>query len=123
MSSILLSNPFAPPSPVTIQAQDIGAALAVPPAPSVGKGDATGDSTGFAGAGGGRGTSNQRATVALFQGRGGEAWARPADATGRSVIGAQAQDNSRPLGPDLPEVAMPDPLPTSPFLKRAGEGS
>jgi hypothetical protein len=57
--------------------------------------------------------------VALFKANENSKWARPPTATGGSVISAQARDNAElaPLGPDLPEVEMPDPLPTSPFLR------
>jgi len=48
------------------------------------------------------------------------AFPRPADATRSSVVAAQTQtEKPAPLpGAGLPEVSMPDPLPTSPFLKK-----
>ena len=45
---------------------------------------------------------------------------RPPDATGGSVVTAQGQDAPVMMlpGANLPKVDMPDPLPTSPFLKQ-----
>jgi cytoskeletal protein RodZ len=45
---------------------------------------------------------------------------RPSEATLASVVNAQASDTqANPFGINLPDVKMPDPLPTSPFLKPA----
>jgi hypothetical protein len=121
MSSILLSNPFTAPQPAANMPQDVAATISVAPTQATSSTSDTGDASSFAGSGSGTGTSNQGNTVALFQSRDRANWGRPTDATGGSVIGAQAQEytSETPFGVDLPEVDMPDPLPTSPFLKGA----
>ena len=121
MSSILLSNPFTAPQPAANMPQDVAATISVAPTQATSSTSDTGDASSFAGSGSGTGTSNQGNTVALFQSRDRASWGRPTDATGGSVIGAQAQKytSETPFGVDLPEVDMPDPLPTSPFLKGA----
>jgi hypothetical protein len=50
------------------------------------------------------------------------AFPRPSEATGGSVVNAQAQEAEETLsyGSELPEVEMPYPLPTSPFLLEEG---
>ena len=123
MSSILLSNPFMAPQPAANLPQDAAAALQIAPTQATSRTADTGDASSFAGSGSGTGTSNQGNTVALFQSRDRGNWGRPTDATSGSVIGAQARDykSELPFGVDLPKVEMPDPLPTSPFLKGAEE--
>ncbi|NNK17213.1 MAG: hypothetical protein HKP51_09960 [Sulfitobacter sp.] len=121
MSSILLNNPFTAPQPVANLPQDAAAALQVAPTQAASRTPDSGDASSFTGSGSGTGTSNQGNTVALLQSRDRANWGRPTDATGGSVIGAQAQEyaSEPPFGVDLPKVEMPDPLPTSPFLKGA----
>lgn len=125
MSSILLSNPFPAPPPAGLTTPEPLAAVAIAPTQAAASASDTGDAASFRGSGTGSGTSNQGDTVALIQSRSKGDWQRPSDATGRSVIGAQAQDDAgdRPFGSDLPKVDMPDPLPTSPFLKNARKAS
>ncbi len=117
MSSILLSSPFPVPPPSSTVPQDVPATAAIAPVQAGASASSSGDAASFSGSG--AGTSRQGDTVALFQARANGKWARPSHATGGSVIDAQAQDNTTPapLGLDLPEVEMPDPLPTSPFLR------
>lgn len=119
MNSILLSSPFPAPPPSAIVASDIASSATVAPIQAGASASSSGDAASFSGSGAGSGTSRQGETVALFKANGNNKWARPPTATGGSVIGAQARDNAEPapLGPDLPEVEMPDPLPTSPFLR------
>ena len=117
MTSILLSNPFVVPNGPAQAGPDVASTLAIQPTAQTQAGSDKGDSTAFSGSNAGRGNGNQANTVALIQTR--SAPARPGDATPNSVINAQAQD-SMPLpdfGSNMPKVAMPDPLPTSPFLK------
>lgn len=122
MSSILLSNPFpAQPAPSAMTAEPPATAAITP----VLAGGTTGSSDSAASfTGSGAGSSRQAENVALFQSADKAKWTPPAKATGGSVINAQARANTDrdsgielPLGPDLPAVEMPDPLPTSPFLK------
>ncbi|MDG1169825.1 MAG: hypothetical protein P8N14_11565 [Sulfitobacter sp.] len=126
MSSILLTNPFpaqtqAPSSNVLQQF----AAMTFGPAPvqQLQSAANAGDSKGFSGSG--AGSSNQQENVALFQSKTTERWARPANATGGSVIGAQARESEEVnlFGINLPKVEMPNPLPTSPFLKGAEDSA
>jgi hypothetical protein len=123
MSSILLNNPFpAAPAPSNLTAD---APIAAAPIAAIQNGGAAGSSNGSTSfSGSGAGSSRQAENVAIFQSKDSAKWAPPANATGGSVIDAQTQTNDNkstvielPLGPDLPAVAMPDPLPTSPFLK------
>lgn len=62
--------------------------------------------------------SDQANKVALFQNK--ATMSASGDATPKSIVNAQAYKGSAtdPFGNNLPEVVMPDPLPTSPFLKR-----
>ncbi len=123
MSSILLSNPFpTAPAASALPAEAPAAAAPIAAVPTGGSSESSGNATSFSGSG--AGSSRQAQNVALFQSKGSAKWAQPAKATGGSVINAQTQvDRERespiklPLGPDLPAVEMPDPLPTSPFLK------
>lgn len=122
MSSILLSNPFPASQPPSSMALDIseGAGPLAPVQTSASTATAN-NSQGFNGAGtGGRSPEN---TVALFQSYSANKWERPANATSGSVIDAQAeqQEEVLPFGTNLPKVEMPNPLPTSPFLKGAEE--
>lgn len=111
MSSILLSNPFSGPPPALLAAvaePSTGAIAPLQPSGSTSNDNAA--SGGF-----GSGGNRQEETVALFQAKAGGKWTRPADATGSSIIGAQAAQPA--LGPDLPPVEMPDILPTAPWFK------
>ncbi len=123
MSSILLSNPFVP---APAQAQPAGSepqtALAVAPTQSaVASGD-TGGATAHSGNGSGFGSgAGHQALFKQAKGGGGVTTDRPPDATPSSVVNARAQDEENPLGTDLPEVEMPNPLPTSPILQRMSE--
>lgn len=121
MSSILLNNPLVTPVPSSSLAQDAAPALAVTPATTVTPTRDSGGSTSFSNSGSGTGDSRQGDNVALLTKSRRNAMARPPDATGRSVVNAQGQEAQEELfvyGNNLPEVEMPDPLPTSPFLKK-----
>jgi hypothetical protein len=118
MSAILFNNPFAAPPPAASLGQTATTGLALAAIPATGGASLAKDATLSGGNGSGSELSKQAETVALFNKK--QSLERPPSATGRSVVNAQAQpglpqDNNR-LGPDLPEVDMPDPLPTSPFL-------
>lgn len=117
MSSIVLTNPFVPTAPPAQGAPEGAAATALPPLAAA---EPAGDSarSGTA-AEGDQGAARQAERVDLL--RAAREALRPPDATGGSVIRAQSQEDPAPpppLGANLPKVAMPDPLPTSPFLKR-----
>ncbi len=120
MSSILLSSPFpAPPlshAPTTAATAEVSVA---PVSAAITSGNA-GDATSFSGSNAGTGGSRQGDTIALFQNNQNSKWERPAIATGRSIVNAQTQNDAQvfPFDTNLPKVAMPDPLPTSPFLKQ-----
>ncbi|MGC1497139.1 MAG: hypothetical protein WA790_15110 [Sulfitobacter sp.] len=119
MSSILLSNPFVTPAPPPSAPQDATPALAVAPAQGTSAGSGAGNSTSFSGSGSGySSSSDQQSAAALIRDRAKSTMARPADATGKSVVNAQTQSEAdvAPFGSNLPKVEMPDPLPTSPFL-------
>ena len=119
MSSILLSNPFVAPTPVATSPQDPVPVTAVAPTQSTHSARSSGDSASYSGSGSGSGQSNQGDTVALLQTGRTIALARPTDATSGSVVNAQDENTFQPVtyGSNLPAVEMPDPLPTSPFLK------
>lgn len=124
MSAILLSNPFVVPPPAPAAPQTYPAGFAPPAIGATGGASGTKDNTSFTNTGAGAETAKQAETVALFQKR--QGMDRPANATGSSVINAQTQtvvpgkeaasEDELKLGPDLPEVEMPNPLPTAPFL-------
>lgn len=122
MSSILLSNPFPapqPPSSMTLDHAEGAGPLAAVPASAASSN--TDNAPAFNGSGtGGRSPEN---TVALFQTYSEGKWDRPTNATSGSVIDAQAERQGEilPFGSNLPKVEMPDPLPTSPFLKGADD--
>lgn len=90
------------------------AGLAVAPTSAGNPAQNNSNSTNF-GHGGGQA---QASTVAMFEARGSGKWTNPSTADSGSVIGAQtAEDGELPtLGPDLPAVEMPNPLPTSQLL-------
>lgn len=98
MTSILLQNPFPPQ---LTPAQD-----PPPPTPTVPEPAGAQNS-----AMGGNATSF---------GRSGN---RPHRPTPASIFDAQTADDEWPkrLGPDLPKVAMPNPIPTSPLMLRLSE--
>ncbi len=127
MTMLLLTNPFAPQQPAPgapiqiMTLKGIGPS-AVAPTRSSASGSQNGSSTAYSGSGSGarKPASQHRAAAPL------------SSATPRSVITAQAtsypaeipsQIAAEALGPQqkLLNVAneMPDPLPTSPFLKGA----
>ncbi|MBD3665873.1 hypothetical protein [Sulfitobacter aestuariivivens] len=145
MSSILLTNPFAsvpsapqaategPVAPLTIHA--------VTPAQTGSTARGAGNAASYTGTGSGQGRSIGSASqqAVLSDRRDALRTERPPNATANSVVGAQSresdasatvqpndQDSSlrSPAGlvPSAPaaqaiEIQMPDPLPTSPFLK------
>ena len=113
MSAILLSNPFAsPPTAVPAVDADPKAALAVTPSEQGPGAENSGNSTGFG--------SHDRAQDIIMWAKRDTTMARPDEATWDSVVNAQtSEEGQKPFGNDLPEVKMPDPLPTSPFLKPA----
>ncbi|OAN73393.1 hypothetical protein A8B82_02500 [Sulfitobacter sp. EhC04] len=120
MSVLLLTNPFAVHSTATAgqsAAQDTAGSVgatssAVKIAPTNRPADTPrhGSSTSHSGSGAGAGgEAAQRPALAR----------RPADATPNSILAAQIEN----LLPTLAEISrtMPDPLPTSPFLKGADQ--
>jgi len=121
MSAILLSNTFATPSLLATPPPVAAAAAAVAPIADSKNTSKGGDASSFTGSG--SGSSRQADNAAIFAAKEAGKWVRQPVPTGDSVVGAQAQSNAEepPLGPDLPEVKMPDPLPTSPFLKWRSE--
>ncbi|MDF1726842.1 MAG: hypothetical protein P1U53_03730, partial [Sulfitobacter sp.] len=125
MSSILLSNPYLPPTFHGGTAPDPTPALALAPvttAGTAGTGDKAAD---FANSGNSGGEKGDGDIVTLMQLGKSAALTRPQDATGQSVVDAQGQDRGPvvTMGANLPEVPMPNPLPTSPFLKQSpGKG-
>ncbi len=128
MSSILLSNPFASQPPPSTSAPAVTANTHIIAAPQAAPGGSgAGNSTSFGNSGGGYGSGKQGPLAFLAKAleRGPE---RPAKPTGDSIVNAQTQDRAQAearealtIGPDLPAVAMPDPLPTSPFLLQLSE--
>ena len=139
MSSILLSNPFVTQTvaqPSTSTETLVG--LALTPMQSTKPSGGAGTQSDNTGAGAGRGFgSNQQANADLLRARDRALLQRPTEATPNSVVNAQVaapRDGSLlpqgthgenplpeifPFASNLPEVKMPDPLPTSPFLKPA----
>lgn len=121
MSSILLSSPYAAPPPSATSPQPEPAqAAAIAPLQASKAGGTASDASSFSGSGTGTGNSNQGDNVALLRKKAATTFPRPAEATGGSVVNAQAQKEAEavPYGANLPDVEMPYPLPTSPFLKR-----
>lgn len=124
MSAILFNNPYAAPPPPANGGQTTTPALALAPIGATGAAQDTQDGSTLGNTGTGSETSKQAENVALLQKK--QSFERPTNATGGSVVNAQAQtpppttsdgsDEEFRLGPDLPEVEMPDPLPTSPVL-------
>ncbi len=119
MSAILLTNPFAAP-PASQSGQTTSSETSLPAIPSASDPQDAKDTLQSKGAETGADTSKQAETAALL--RQFQQSARPSDATSDSVISAQATgtdgEEEPRIGPDLPEVEMPDPLPTSPILLR-----
>lgn len=139
MSAIILSNPFIPPSPpVAAPGADLPSPAVVAPVSAAAPGSGADDARPRTG--GGQDGSGQ--DTALLQlrigqgGRGGQSTQRPQDASRSSVVAAQvssalntdhppsaddpmALPKDFPFNKKLPEVKMPDPLPTSPILKQA----
>jgi hypothetical protein len=116
MSSILLSNPFVAPAAPPVN--NVGGALltvrAAPPSTSGAGTSDSGDSR--SSSGGGFGNQNG-AQVLIMRTRPGAWLDRPVEAASRSVVNAQVFERSPdPFGTNLPNVDMPDPLPTSPYL-------
>lgn len=117
MSAILLSNPFVtpPPAPQTTSVEQPSTALAVAPTQAAfGAGTASGYGNQENTFGNDAG---QKALMALSRQSGG--MGRPADASPGSVVNAQASDAEviLPFGSNMPEVEMPDILPTAPWFK------
>ncbi|QFT58751.1 hypothetical protein FIU94_07930 [Sulfitobacter sp. THAF37] len=120
MSVLLLTNPFAvhgtatagqkvvqgTDASVTATSPAVRIAPATRPADTPRQGSSTSHSGTGAGAGG---EAAQRPALSR----------RPTDATAGSIMAAQIEN----LMPTLAEISstMPDPLPTSPFLKGAGQ--
>ena len=120
MSSILLSNPFVTPAPSPNVPQDTTPALAVAPTQGASAGSGADDATAFSGSGSGYSGGNAQQAADVIRNRAQSTMVRPADATSTSVVNAQTESEAEitPFGSNLPKVNMPDPLPTSPFLKR-----
>jgi hypothetical protein len=117
MSSILFTNPYTPQGPA-VTPPAAAPALAVAPAQNTAASQDQGGATAFSGSG--TGNSSQSDTVALLRTLK-DAAVRPQMATSGSVINAQVEPKAVEIytTSNLPEVKMPDPLPTSPFLKPA----
>lgn len=121
MSSILLSNPFITPVPPPQSGPTETANTQIIAAPQGASGSSNaGSATSYSGSGGGygsgKGADNPLVMRAALE-RGTPA--RLSDATPRSVVDALVQKepvDQPAFGANLPEVEMPDPLPTSPFL-------
>lgn len=111
MSSILLSNPFVTPQQPNPGTSEAAPPLALPALQS--SQGSQGAGLGNPGADSGRGQNPQKRqdrTVQQIE--------RPTDASRASVVDAQINTpKSAAVKTSLPEVPMPDPLPTSPFLK------
>ncbi|MFD2740514.1 hypothetical protein ACFSUD_13080 [Sulfitobacter aestuarii] len=143
MSSVILANPFIsppPPPPIHTAAQT---PLVIVPAQGMAAGSSTGSTASHSGgSGSGSGHAGGHAPAPRAEPTRPRdslplAPNRPPDATPRSILAAQveADEGSPPAGagqsdptalPEnfpfhkkLPKVRMPDPLPTSPFLKQA----
>lgn len=115
-SNALLAEP---PGQTASAMRDIGPEAVAPTRQSVTE-PLVRDGTAFAGMGAGAGGDTALGPVKALTSRG---ESRPPDAAPRSVINAQAEQatpaSALPDGiAEAPE--MPDPLPTSPFLKRSG---
>lgn len=160
MSSVLLVNPFAQPSPPPPQSSgpdnsNAQSNDAVTPAQNSGNADASNTSTSNSGSGSGQNTGSGAQNQPPTQSEPVSAPLpdRPTNATSSSVVNAQtnesmeqtararaitAQQDARTLSlidsiaapKDTPQLAdfskivdkrMPDPLPTSPFLKTLSE--
>lgn len=120
MSSILLQNPFASQPPLVSANPPVSVGPnVVAPASGASSGAGSGDSTAFGRSGNGYGGGDGAAMSFRAKSRAPE---RPTNATPDSVVGAQVSERPEQreipekVGPDLPKVDMPDPLPTSPFL-------
>lgn len=119
MSSLLLNNPFISPLPPSPTLQEAAPALGVSPAQQTQATTDGGGATAFSGSGSGSGDSRQGDNLALLKSLRRNLPTRPMEATGSSVVNAQGEEPSPAIYRNtLPEVSMPDPLPTSPFLKR-----
>jgi hypothetical protein len=117
MSSMLLTNPFvAPVLPPSLP--NAVPLTAVTPAQNTTASQEQENATSFSGSG--TGNSTQAETAALFK-TFTESNPRPQNATWGSVITAQAVPELAEIKitNTMPEVKMPDPLPTSPFLKQS----
>ncbi len=115
MSSILLSNPFVTPAPPPFTWGSPETRLAVAPAkPS----QSSGDSTGHSGTGQGYGGGNPALSKSM---RSDADATRAPNAAPSSVINAQTQGLSarEDTARAMLDFRMPDPLPTSPYLKPA----
>ncbi|MEM6940172.1 MAG: hypothetical protein AAF943_15230 [Pseudomonadota bacterium] len=122
MSAILLTNPFAAPPPVP-NGQPAASTPEVAAIPAATGAAETGNNVSSKGADTGAQTAKQEQSVALMQSY--QETKRPPDATGDSVINAQAKASKEDtsVGPDLPEFEMPDPLPTNPIMLRMRDDS
>ncbi|MEM6304972.1 MAG: hypothetical protein AAF744_09635 [Pseudomonadota bacterium] len=125
MSAIILSNPYVPPTQASQQpVAEPQNALAVLPPAGAQSSAASGDATGYSGTGSGYGGGpGQEAILKEAMARTAGASERPTDATPASIVEAKAMKEANPLGTDLPEVDLPNPLPTSPILERMSEAS
>ncbi len=125
MSSILLSNPFVTPAPpAQSPSAEPQTALAITPSQGATGAGGSSDASSFSGNGSGFG-GRDGAQAIITRVRNSTSQERPFEATPLSVVTAQTQntdatrESANPFGTNLPNVDMPDPLPTSPFLKRA----
>lgn len=118
MSSILLSNPFlTPPPQVQASGADPQTALAITPSQGATGTGTSGNAGSFSGNGSGFGSRDGAQTL-INLARRSVAPERPSEATSGSIVNARAiEEGTDPFGTNLPKVVMPDPLPTSPFLK------
>lgn len=126
MSVLLPTNPLAArQAPLTGHATlpdargviaAVAGSAAPPPASGAGPASDRGSSTAYSGSGAGAGgEASQRPALTRRMAD------RPADATPTSIIAALIGNLPQPQS--TVASTMPDPLPTSPFLKGAGQGA
>lgn len=127
MSVLLLTNPYAPQQPLPSTAPPSAVALAqagaespsaVPPTQPTAGQNGSGSATSYTGSGAGAGGA-----AAQFALKSGVSFSRPPDAAPGSVVNAQAATETFEFAQAETARELPDPLPTSPFLKRASDAA
>lgn len=127
MSVLLLTNPYTPPQQVPSTSVPSAAALAqtgvesptaIPPTQQTAGQNGSGSATSYSGSGAGAGGA-----AAQFALKSDISFSRPPDAAPGSVVNAQATAETFEFAQTETARELPDPLPTSPFLKRAGDAA